>query len=41
MGERQVGEINSTELRLAGFELAPTGVLSAGVADGVESESLV
>jgi hypothetical protein len=27
MGERQAGVINSTELRLAGFEMAPTGVL--------------
>ena len=37
MGERQVDVINSTELRLSGFALAPIGVLTAGVADGIES----
>ena len=37
MGERQVDVINSTELRLAGFALAPIGVLPAGVTDGIES----
>ena len=40
MGERQVDVINSTELRLAGFALAPIGVLPAGVTDGIESASV-
>ena len=37
IGERQVDVINSTELRLSGFALAPIGVLPAGVTDGIES----
>jgi hypothetical protein len=41
MGERQVDVINSTELRLAGFALAPIGVLPAGVTDGIESASVI
>ena len=40
MGERQVDVINSTELRLSGFALAPIGVLPAGVTDGIESASV-
>jgi hypothetical protein len=32
MGERQVDVINSTELRLAGFDLAPIGFLPVCVA---------
>ena len=39
MGERQIDVINSTELRLVGFALAPIGALPAGVADEIESTS--